>query len=97
MLTKELQPAAVNGILLNQSGDYQFNRSDLKSRPVGISFLNTGSATVTVKIGGLTFTLLSRQERVLSAPYGFYLKGQADFSFGSTGTPELTITTIEAL
>lgn len=97
MLTKELQPAAINGIILNQSGDYQFNRSSLDSKPVAISFKNTGSATITVKIGGLTFSMLSRDERVFSAPQGYFLKGQADFSFGSTGTPELTITTIEAL
>lgn len=99
MSTEELKPAAINGILFTENGEYQFDRTDLKSRPVAVNFRNTGVESVDIKIGGLTFRLTSQQERTFSVPYGYYLKGGADISFvgGRSSTTRLTITTIDAL
>lgn len=98
MLTKELQPAAINGIVVYEDGEYQFDRSDLRSRPIAVNFNNLGNSPVHVKIGGLTFRLTTNQERTFSVPFGYYLKGGATWTFESkASSTTLTISTIEAL
>lgn len=93
-----LKPAAINGIILTADGEYQFDRTDLKSRPVAINFLNLGNSSVDIKIGGYTFRLATNEERTFSAPTGYYLRGGADISFVSkASTMILSIATIEAL
>lgn len=98
MLTKELQPAAVNGITFYANGEYLIDRDDLSSRSVALNFHNMGNSPVQIKIGGLTFRLTSNQERTFSVPYGYYLKGTASWAFESrASTTILTISTVEAL
>lgn len=98
MLTKELQPAAINGIIFYEDGEYQFDRSSLSSRPIAVNFNNLGNSPVQVKVGGLTFRLLNSEERTFSVPFGYYLKGGATWTFESKASSTiLTISTIEAL
>lgn len=98
MLTKELNPAAINGIVVYEDGEYQFDRSDLRSRPIAVNFNNLGNSPVQVKIGGLTFRLTTNEERTFSVPYGYYLRGSATWAFESKASSMyLTISTIEAL
>ena len=98
MPTIELKPAAINGITFCGDGEYQLDRTDIKSRPVAINFNNLGNEAVQVKIGGLTFRLTSGQERTFSAPHGYYLRGSASWLFeGKASTTILTVSTIEAL
>jgi len=97
-MSTELKPAAINGIIVNDSGEYQFDRTDIKSRPVAINFLNLGNSSVDIKIGGYTFRLATNEERTFSAPTGYYLKGGATYEFVSRASSMiLSIATIEAL
>ncbi len=97
-MSTELKPAAINGITFWANGEYQIDRSDLKSRPVAINFKCVGNESVIVKIGGYSFLMTSGDERTFSAPTGYYLTGSATWEFQrSASTTILSIATIEAL
>jgi len=97
-MSTELKPAAINGIIVKEDGEYQFDRTDMKSRPVAINFLNLGNSSVDIKIGGYTFRLANNEERTFSAPTGYYLKGGATYEFtNKASSTTLSIATIEAL